>query len=95
MTLADGREFPGRYLGGEEPYDLAFLKIDAGRDPLPVAPLDSALADRCRPCDPGVEGWCEDFDDDALWLDFTLARGAFATSVLRELAGIQSARSNT
>lgn len=36
-----------------------------------------------------------DFDDDALWLDFTLARGAFATSVLRELAGIQSARSNT
>lgn len=35
------------------------------------------------------------FDDDALWLEFTLPRGAFATSVLREIAEFQSARSNT
>ena len=35
------------------------------------------------------------FEPDTLWLEFTLARGAFATSVLRELAEIQSARSST
>ena len=35
------------------------------------------------------------FDDDALWLEFTLPRGAFATSVLREIAEFQSGRSNT
>lgn len=35
------------------------------------------------------------FESDTLWLEFTLAKGAFATSVLREVAGIQSARSST
>jgi tRNA pseudouridine13 synthase len=34
-------------------------------------------------------------EPDTLWLDFTLPKGAFATSVLRELAEIQSARSST
>jgi serine protease Do len=37
--LADGREYGARYLGGEELYDLAFLKLDAGRDALPVVEL--------------------------------------------------------
>jgi tRNA pseudouridine13 synthase len=35
------------------------------------------------------------FEPDTLWLDFTLPKGAFATSVLRELADIQSDRSST
>jgi len=40
------------------------------------------------------------FDDGALWLDFTLPRGGFATAVLREIAdtrdnAIQDGRSNT
>jgi serine protease Do len=39
VTLADGREYGARYLGGEELYDLAFLKLDAGKDALPVAEL--------------------------------------------------------
>jgi tRNA pseudouridine13 synthase len=34
-------------------------------------------------------------EPDTLWLDFTLPKGAFATSVLRELADIQSDRSST
>ena len=39
VTLADGREFGARYLGGEELYDLAFLRLDAPGETLPVAPL--------------------------------------------------------
>jgi serine protease Do len=39
ITLADGREYEARYLGGEELYDLAFLRLEAAGDDLPVAPL--------------------------------------------------------
>jgi serine protease Do len=39
ITLADGREYGARYLGGEELYDLAFLRLDHGDDELPVAPV--------------------------------------------------------
>jgi serine protease Do len=37
VTLADGREFPAKVLGGSETYDLAVLKVEAAR--LPVARL--------------------------------------------------------
>jgi tRNA pseudouridine13 synthase len=30
------------------------------------------------------------FEDDVLWLDFSLPKGAFATSVLREIANCDS-----
>jgi len=39
ITLADGREFQARYLGGEELYDLAFLQIVTDGDKVPVAKL--------------------------------------------------------
>ncbi len=37
ITLADGREFEARFLGGTELYDLAVLKADVGREDIPVA----------------------------------------------------------
>jgi serine protease Do len=39
ITLADGREYEARYLGGEELYDLAFVRLESAGDDLPVAPL--------------------------------------------------------
>jgi len=39
-----------------------------------------------RPLRLGVGDLSWQFDDDALWLDFTLPRGGFATAVLREIA---------
>ncbi|HMB68157.1 MAG TPA: trypsin-like peptidase domain-containing protein, partial [bacterium] len=39
ITLPDGREYPARYLGGEELYDLAVLQIITNGDPVPVAPI--------------------------------------------------------
>ncbi|NNE44769.1 MAG: trypsin-like serine protease [Gemmatimonadetes bacterium] len=42
VTLADGREFKARYLGGEELYDLAFLRLDADGAGLPVASLEES-----------------------------------------------------
>jgi serine protease Do len=42
ITLADGREYPGRYLGGEELYDLAVLKIDTEGEEIPVAPMQES-----------------------------------------------------
>jgi serine protease Do len=42
VTLADGREYGARYLGGEELYDLAFLQLDAGGAPLPLAELGNS-----------------------------------------------------
>jgi len=43
VTLADGREYGARYLGGEELYDLAFLRLDApdGED-LPAVELGNS-----------------------------------------------------
>lgn len=37
ITLADGREYAARYLGGEELYDLAVLQAVTNGDPVPVA----------------------------------------------------------
>ena len=43
VTLKDGREFDGEVKGVDSVTDLAVVKINAGRDELPVAPLgDSA-----------------------------------------------------
>jgi serine protease Do len=44
ITLADGREFPARYLGGEELYDLAILQILAEDEVVPAARLGSSAA---------------------------------------------------
>jgi serine protease Do len=37
ITLADGREYAARYIGGEELYDLAVLQAVTNGDPVPVA----------------------------------------------------------
>jgi serine protease Do len=42
ITLADGREFQARYLGGEELYDLAFLQIVTEGESVPVANLGTS-----------------------------------------------------
>ena len=42
ITLPDGREFDGRFLGGTELYDLAVLKADVGREDIPTASLDDS-----------------------------------------------------
>ena len=42
ITLPDGREFEGRFLGGTELYDLAVLKADVGREEIPTATLDDS-----------------------------------------------------
>lgn len=39
VTLRDGREFEGEVKGVDSVTDLAVVKIDAGRDELPLAPL--------------------------------------------------------
>ncbi|ASC71304.1 Putative serine protease HhoA [Halomicronema hongdechloris C2206] len=39
VTLKDGRRFEGTVEGTDELTDLAVVRIDAGQDPLPVAPL--------------------------------------------------------
>lgn len=44
VTLKDGREFDGRVLGADEVTDLAVVKIDPGREQLPVAPLGNSEA---------------------------------------------------
>ena len=42
ITLADGREYEGRFLGGTELYDVAVLRADVGKDDVPVATLDKS-----------------------------------------------------
>ncbi|MGH2571389.1 MAG: S1C family serine protease, partial [bacterium] len=42
ITLADGREFQARYLGGEELYDLAFLQVMTDGESVPVANLGTS-----------------------------------------------------
>ncbi len=42
ITLADGREYQARYLGGEELYDLAFLQIITDGEAVPVALLGAS-----------------------------------------------------
>jgi serine protease Do len=39
ITLADGREYEAEFVGGTEVYDLAVLRADVGKDPIPVATL--------------------------------------------------------
>jgi serine protease Do len=39
ITLPDGREYPATYVGGEELYDLAVLKVDAATGEIPAARL--------------------------------------------------------
>ena len=47
-----------------------------------------------RPLRQKVRDLTWEFAPGVLWLDFTLGKGAFATTVIAELADIQSARSN-
>ncbi|MFN8179890.1 MAG: trypsin-like peptidase domain-containing protein [bacterium] len=42
ITLADGREYEGRFLGGTQLYDVAVLRADVGKDDVPVATLDKS-----------------------------------------------------
>jgi serine protease Do len=42
ITLADGREYEGRFLGGTELYDVAIIRAAVGKDDLPVATLDKS-----------------------------------------------------
>jgi serine protease Do len=42
ITLADGREYEGRFLGGTELYDVAVVRAAVGKDDLPVATLDKS-----------------------------------------------------
>ena len=48
-----------------------------------------------RPLRQKVRDLTWEFAPGVLWLEFTLGKGAFATTVIGELADIQSARSNT
>jgi serine protease Do len=40
ITLADGREYAGQFIGGTELYDLAVVKASIGKDKIPVASFD-------------------------------------------------------
>jgi tRNA pseudouridine13 synthase len=72
---------------GISPTDISALERDAteahrdlavGLEQLGIKPAHRALRVR-------VENLSWQFENEALWLDFTLPKGAFATSVLREL----------
>lgn len=42
VTLPDGRELGAEYIGGTELYDLAVLRLEKDKDPLPVAALGNS-----------------------------------------------------
>lgn len=42
ITLADGREYEAKFVGGTELYDIAVVRADVGQDAIPVASLDQS-----------------------------------------------------
>ena len=42
ITLADGREYEAKFVGGTELYDVAVVRADIGKDNIPVASLDTS-----------------------------------------------------